>query len=700
MESTNHFDWVPFYRDFAEKLLGYKNRRKELCVLVHQIFEKSGVKEPRLEADGAEIKDIDPFSVYGLFNKNSMTKANRTEILNAIALLFNVSSAIPKSFDGVPLLNNKNATYYYYSNGNDEHEEIAILWGLFEAALAYEKKQTEDIKKAFFVCFDKAMGLKNIGNSKLTMPLYWIASDMYLSLDSVNLDYIFKSGKIPEKIVQELPPVKGKVKASQYLMIVDTLKQYLQSGASTLKDFKELSWEAWHDPQEIEVTQRPKYWLYAPGEGAKYWEEFYKAGIMGIGWASLDDLSKYETKDDLSVKMKEVYGPEKSHRNNLNTTWQFANNMLPGDIVFVKKGLKTIIGRGVVQSDYEFLPEREHYKSIRKVRWTDKGEWQVTDNLPLKTLTDITGLTEDIEKYNSLFGEELETPEIEETKYDAYSREQFLGDVFLSSAQFDELVELVKNEKNVILLGAPGVGKTYAAKRLAYAMMREKNTERVMMIQFHQSYSYEDFIMGYRPFENGFRLESGVFYNFCAKARQDEENDYFFIIDEINRGNLSKIFGELFMLIENDKRGKELQLLYKKEQFSVPKNLYIIGLMNTADRSLALVDYALRRRFAFFEMKPGFDSEGFKVYQDKLSSTKFNKLIEIVKELNEEIERDETLGEGFCIGHSYFCNVEGDMDKTLKRIVQFKLIPLLKEYWFDEPDKVKEWSDKLRKAIQ
>ncbi|MBR0108525.1 MAG: AAA family ATPase, partial [Pyramidobacter sp.] len=170
--------------------------------------------------------------------------------------------------------------------------------------------------------------------------------------------------------------------------------------------------------------------------------------------------------------------------------------------------------------------------------------------------------------------------------------------------------------------------------------------------------------------------------------------------DEINRGNLSKIFGELFMLIENDKRGKELQLLYKKEQFSVPKNLYIIGLMNTADRSLALVDYALRRRFAFFEMKPGFDSEGFKVYQDKLNSTKFNKLIETVKELNEEIERDETLGEGFCIGHSYFCNVEGDIEKTLKRIVQFKLIPLLKEYWFDEPDKVKEWSDKLRKAIQ
>ncbi len=155
------------------------------------------------------------------------------------------------------------------------------------------------------------------------------------------------------------------------------------------------------------------------------------------------------------------------------------------------------------------------------------------------------------------------------------------------------------------------MGKTYAAKRLAYSMMGVKDIERVMMVQFHQSYSYEDFIMGFRPSSTGFELRKGVFYNFCKKAEIDSDNEYFFIIDEINRGNLSKIFGELFMLIENDKRGNALQLLYSDEKFAVPKNVYIIGMMNTADRSLAMLDYALRRRFAFFDIKPGFKTPGF-----------------------------------------------------------------------------------------
>jgi 5-methylcytosine-specific restriction protein B len=131
---------------------------------------------------------------------------------------------------------------------------------------------------------------------------------------------------------------------------------------------------------------------------------------------------------------------------------------------------------------------------------------------------------------------------------------------------------LLRTKKNIILQGAPGVGKTYAAKRLAYSIMGVKDVERVMMVQFHQSYSYEDFIMGFRPSATGFELKKGAFYNFCKKAEIDSDNEYFFIIDEINRGNLSKIFGELFMLIENDKRGNALQLLYSDEKFAVPKN--------------------------------------------------------------------------------------------------------------------------------
>ena len=267
--------------------------------------------------------------------------------------------------------------------------------------------------------------------------------------------------------------------------------------------------------------------------------------------------------------------------------------------------------------------------------------------------------------------------------------------------QYNAIVGLLKTKKNIILQGAPGVGKTFVAKRLAYSMMGVKDVSRVKLVQFHQSYSYEDFIEGYRPSGAGFELVKGAFYSFCKKAADDEENDYFFIIDEINRGNLSKIFGELFMLIENDKRGNELQLLYSRELFSVPANVHIIGMMNTADRSLAMLDYALRRRFAFVELCPAFESDGFSEYCDGLRNEVFEALVREVKSLNCAIAEDESLGEGFCIGHSYFCNMKPETctGAALASIVEYELIPMLKEYWFDESKKVQDWERRLRKAL-
>ncbi len=287
-------------------------------------------------------------------------------------------------------------------------------------------------------------------------------------------------------------------------------------------------------------------------------------------------------------------------------------------------------------------------------------------------------------------------------KDNGYTARNFLNDVYMSEEDYARLVGLLRNKKNLILQGPPGVGKTYAAKRLAYSMMKAKDAERVMMVQFHQSYSYEDFIMGFRPTQNGFALKAGAFYNFCKKAEADSDKEYFFIIDEINRGNLSKIFGELFMLIENDKRGEKVQLLYSDEEFAVPKNLYIIGTMNTADRSLAMLDYALRRRFAFFNIKPGFETSGFRAYRETMSSEKFDKLIACVENLNEVITADDSLGEGFSIGHSYFCNAQSETldDEWLHSVVEYELIPLLKEYWFDEPMKLTAWSTNLRSAIK
>lgn len=351
-----------------------------------------------------------------------------------------------------------------------------------------------------------------------------------------------------------------------------------------------------------------RYWLYAPGEGSCMWDEFYTSGIMAIGWGEIGDLSTFDSKDAMKIKMREVIDESLSYKNAAHATWQFANEMKIGDIVFVKKGMHQIIGRGVVMSDYEYDDTRDdEYKNIRQVDWTHNGEWPHPGQAVMKTLTDITSYTDYVEKLNSLFEDETEedAEDVEKT-YPPYTKEDFLSEVFMPEEEYEKLSGILRIKKNIILQGAPGVGKTFAAKRIAFSMMGVKDVERVMMVQFHQSYSYEDFIMGFRPSTDGFELKRGAFYNFCKKAEIDGDNDYFFIIDEINRGNLSKIFGELFMLIENDKRGVSLQLLYSDEKFSVPKNIYIIGMMNTADRSLAMLDYALRRRFAFFEIKPGF----------------------------------------------------------------------------------------------
>jgi|BioPla2DNA2_1021312.scaffolds.fasta_scaffold31166_2 5-methylcytosine-specific restriction protein B len=446
------------------------------------------------------------------------------------------------------------------------------------------------------------------------------------------------------------------------------------------------------------------YWIYSPGENSSMWAEFYKAGIMAIGWGEIGDLKAFESKDAMKAKMKEVIDPTLSYKNAAHATWQFANEMKVGDIIFVKKGMYQLVGRGIVTSDYEYDDERaDEFANYRRVNWTHNGEWPHPGQAVMKTLTDITSYTEYVEKLNALFENDTEDDVEETTKnYPIYTAEDFLDEVFMPEEEYSRLVGILKTKKNIILQGAPGVGKTFAAKRLAYSVMGVKDIERVMMVQFHQSYSYEDFIMGFRPSAEGFELKKGAFYNFCKKAEIDSDNDYFFIIDEINRGNLSKIFGELFMLIENDKRGISLQLLYSDEKFAVPKNVYIIGMMNTADRSLAMLDYALRRRFAFFEIKPGFETDGFREYRMAIDNEKFNKLINCVENLNNAISADESLGDGFCIGHSYFCNLSADSidDQSLSGIVEYELIPLLKEYWFDEPLKVKDWSNNLRSAIK
>lgn len=320
---------------------------------------------------------------------------------------------------------------------------------------------------------------------------------------------------------------------------------------------------------------------------------------------------------------------------------------------------------------------------------------KVTDNALFEELI--------LQPYFGLRLADLNTAEYHEP----YSKADFLKEVFLTEPEYDKLRSLVLRKKNIILQGAPGVGKTFSAKRLAYSIIGEKNENRICMVQFHQNYSYEDFIMGYRPNDSGgFELQSGVFYNFCIRCKENPDKPYFFIIDEINRGNLSKIFGELLMLIETDKRGEKhkLNLVYGGTAFYIPENLHIIGMMNTADRSLAMIDYALRRRFSFYTMQPAFenaDQNGFGAYTQDISCDLYHSVITKIRELNDTIRKDSTLGKGFEIGHSYFApeNKPDIDDEWVRGVVEYEIIPLIEEYWFDDDKKVDEWTKALHQVI-
>ena len=442
---------------------------------------------------------------------------------------------------------------------------------------------------------------------------------------------------------------------------------------------------------KVDLSQVELYVATAPGE-----EEH------GYWW--LNANPKIWSFSDMAVGEQQSYTLYNDNGNKRRIFQNFLDAKA-GDMIigYESNPVKQIVAIGRISAEQdgqqiyfekvEGLTSPIDYQTLKSFPELEKMEYFVNPQGSLFKLT-----KGEYEFIYDVIREENPVTAVEEA--DAYTKEDFLGEVYMTENKYNTLVSVLKNKKNIILQGAPGVGKTFAAKRLAYSMMGEKDESRVEFVQFHQNYSYEDFMMGYKPVDDGFELKYGVFYRFCQKAANQPDKEHFFIIDEINRGNMSKIFGELLMLIERDYRGTKATLAYNGLSFTVPKNLYIIGMMNTADRSLAMIDYALRRRFSFFDIEPGFESEGFKKYQEQLNNETFALLVSKVQDLNKEIALDKSLGKGFCIGHSYFCGQKECSDEWLHSIVDYDILPMLSEYWFDDTSKLQRWENILRGVFQ
>ena len=695
------------YQELARELAGWENRQEELVSYLEELRTQGYVVTPLYDKDrdGKRflLKEIDPFTFFGVFNRR-IGFDQRAAILSQIKDFFQLKRELPEDFDGVPLLNNMKS-WFFSSQPFRRGDDVQKLWRVFRLALEEEPLENPH----FLQVFDEALQVRQT-NINLTMGLFWIRPDTFLSLDQTNRAYL--GVRLPQ----------NGLNAKFY---ADTVQTIRREGGS----FPELSLAAWGAENErLRRIAESKETEYRAWGGVNYWlvgaywdhrdppdqtERFLEEGLWENGAQDrfINDVFSMRVNDRIAIKAVS----SQSRGLPFDAGDQSVSRMTikaAGTIVANRADGRTV----EVEWDPNFTEKVWYFYTNRKTVWRLRPDPKYRFSEHAEQLRDFVwyGSEQDYDWFLKRLQDGDSHDEIPEEDSESIQRPYSVDDlvesgIFLSEGDLRNILNWLRTKKAMIIQGPPGVGKTFLARKLAYALMNEVDSERLEMVQFHQSYSYDDFVRGYRPIEGragGFGLQNGVFYNFCRKAIDDPEREYVFIIDEINRGNLSQIFGELLMLIEADKRGSEhaIPLIYQipgEPRFYVPHNLHLIGLMNLADRSLAMVDYALRRRFVFVTLRPQYEGDLFRrwLLERSMKPELVDRIVDRMGALNREIREDALLGENYQVGHSYFTPDGEDFSELdeawYRAVVRTQIAPLLREYWFDNLQKADEMEKRL-----
>ena len=700
------YSWIPFFEELARRLHedDWRNRQPQIVAELQRMR-----REDLLVPEFVDKMDdwIDPFSVMALIRRNNIKPENMARLMKDYKTVFAIDADPPVEIPIVPTVINVQSFYVPDTFGEFE---VNAHWDTLGYIIDAIHSESELSTEKFAELLNRSREVKNVDIATLTGALYCIDPHRFLKNDT--MDHVVGRGW----------GFSGS-KWNFGLAYVEGLQNVKQAEPRPFPEINNREWLFQQFKGDKKATAR-KVWQITAERDQVDRERYLSGGYAGFGWANEANLTEAENPEDVR-NLTGLSG------NALGQAVSFALNISIGDVVIIHAGEKGTYRWGLVNAKGGiFDPNRSdggESSNRRGVSWmSDPVRLTGLGTGHFGTLTNRSeadfGVVRQILDSLADEPETLNVPEIAvEYKPTTYGIDTMLEEgVFLESEEIERTLSLLRRKQNLILQGPPGTGKTFIARRLAYALMGAKDESRIASVQFHQSYSYEDFVGGLRPDVNAddqlvFKAIDGAFLRLCKRARKDEDNDYVMLIDEINRGNLSRVFGELMMLIEPDKREEDqaIDLPHRaamvkaceaeSAKFHVPKNVYIIGTMNLADRSLTGMNVAMRRRFGFVDLRPQFGELRFDDWlaenglprDDEELSRLRNKIIERMTELNRSIQDDRSLGAQYAVGHSFFCPGEddpvgGDWDAWYMAVIEHEIKPLLKEYWFDQPEKAED----------